>query len=181
MVRLFVFIGLTLLCKISLSQEDSLTSSFLNAIIERTSDTSIVGYSKTIGYDYYAYVERYALKKRIWDVRKRKYLLSLSKRDRKSIQKQVLEKRNSEWGADLFNQSKLITPGQGDLYIKNYPTRDIYQFTVPIFFRKKSLALILLKRHYPGSTRGYEEIVFYERGKSGWVKLVTAERSDWGN
>jgi hypothetical protein len=163
----------------SSSQVDSLTINFLNVIIQRNSDTSIVGYTKTIGYDYYAYVERYARKK-IWDVHQRKYLLSLSKKERRSIEEQVLQKRSLEWPANLLPQSELIKPGTSNVYIKNYPTRDIYQFTDPIFIRGKSLALILIKRHYRGNTRGYEEIAFYKKSKSEWIKLVVAERSDWG-
>lgn len=179
-MRFILFLSFLVLSRESSSQADSLTVNFLNDVIQRSSDTSIIGYTKTIGYDYYAYVEARGFKKKVWDVQQHKYLLSLSKKERRSIHNQVLQKRSLEWSANLLPQFELIAPGESKVFIQNYPTRDIYQFTEPIFIRGGSLALILIKRHYPGNTRGYEEIAFYKKKKSGWVKLVVAERSDWG-
>jgi hypothetical protein len=165
----------------SFSQNDTLVRNFLTNIIDRPTDTSIVGYTKTIGYDYYAYLPSFYLSNgKVWDRETRRYVLRLSKKERRSIKKQVLEKRSSEWGNNLFPNSDLVPPGKSETYIQNYPSRDIYQFTSPIFLRNNSLALILIKHHYAGNKKGYQETVLYSRQGKMWRRLAVIERDDWG-
>ena len=165
----------------SFYQSDTLTRNFLVNIIERATDTSIIGYTKTIGYDYYAYLPRFELSKgKVWDRESRKYVLRLSKKERQSIAEQVSEKRNLEWGDSLLPQSDLVTPGSSEVYIRSYPARHIYQFTSPIFIRNNSLALILVKHHYPGNKKGYEETIFYRKQGEVWHRIALLNRDEWG-
>lgn len=180
-MRAFLIIICLLVGKISFSQRDSLISDFLASIIERETDTSIVGYTGTIGYDYYSYIPSFFLSKgRVWDLESRKYVLRLSRKERRSIDEEVLKQRSLVWSDNLFPQSELITLGSGESYIRGHPSRHVYQFTSPIFFRNNSLALILIKHYYPGNQKGYEEIVFYRKQGAVWRRIALVKRDEWG-
>jgi hypothetical protein len=176
LIIIFLLVGNT-----SFSQRDSLISDFLASIIERETDTSIIAYTKTIGYDYYAYIPTFFLSKgRVWDRETRRYVLRLSRKERRSIDEEVSKQRSSVWSDSLFPQSDLITPRSSEVYIRSYPSRHIYQFTSPIFFRNNSLALILIKHHYPGNQKGYEETVFYRKQGAVWCRIALIKRDEWG-
>jgi hypothetical protein len=180
-MRLFLMTILLFTAILSFAQVDSTTLNFLNKIIERTSDTSIIGYTKTLGSAYYDYVERYAFKKKVWDVFQKKNIFKLSKKDRESIRKQILMVKDLEWGPNLLFKSELFPEGEANNYYLKYPTREIYQFTVPIFIRNNSIALIMVKKHFPGNLGGSEEIAFYTNLPNGWTRLALVEKSSWGD
>lgn len=180
-MKTVIVIFFLLVVKVSFSQNDSLVKNFLANIVERATDTTTIGYTKTIGYDYYAYLPLFELSNgKVWDRESRKYILRLSKKERRSIAKQILEKRNSVWGDSLFFQAGLISPGSSEIYIESYPSRHIYQFTSPIFIRNNSLALILIKHHYPGNKKGYEETVLYRWHGERWQRMALINRDEWG-
>ncbi|MCX6318581.1 MAG: hypothetical protein NTW29_14910 [Bacteroidetes bacterium] len=176
LISLFLLLG-----RATYSQNDSLISEFLTDILERENDTSIIAYTETIGSDYYDYLPHFFLSKgKVWDRETKRYVMRFSRKERRSIDEAITKKRDLLWSDSLLPQSELINPENNNSYIRDHPTRHIYQFTSPIFFRNNSIALIMIKHHYPGNKKGYAESVIYSRQGGVWRRFALIERNEWG-
>jgi hypothetical protein len=161
------------------AQGDSTVIALLNNIIKREADTSIIGYTKTLGSEYYAYIERYAKKGKVYDRNSKKYVFSLSKKESELLRGQISTVRDHKWSTGLLPNAQLLIEGHSNEFFTTFPSREVYQFSVPVFIRNKTIALLLVKHHYPGNVKGKEEISFFQLVGNRWERIALLEESSW--
>jgi hypothetical protein len=131
----------------------------------------MVGYLQQFypnGYDHFDWFLRH---KKVWDIAKKEYVLRLTRNEIKYINSRISVIKQKSWEPNLVYFGELVTWDRFDEYVKSHPTRETYLFSVPIFLRKNSLALVSISKYPPGSvTYALQETAFYKKTNSGWKK-----------
>lgn len=154
-------------------QPESDTTQLLNAVIQRKSDTSTVGYLERFHPNGYNHFDWFLRHKKVRDIEKKEYVLRLTRKEIKLINSRISIVKQKSWQHNLLSFGELVTWDRFDQYVKSHPTRETYLFSIPIFLRKNSIALISISKYKPGSVNyTLSETAFYKKTAFGWERLA---------
>lgn len=176
-MKAFLFIIFLLVSNLVFGQLDSTTFQFLNSVIRRKHDLSIIFYTDRVDSGMYSYMmNKSVIKRIITDIDKRnKDKLYLTSGEIKYLKQRLDSDNSQQWLEDLFINSKRITNDSVRSFLIEDRNRDLYLLSNPIFIRENTIALFYVAHLCCGGIYGPVDLSFYRKEGNKWLKWICVD------
>ena len=157
------------------SQSDSTTLNFLNDVVKRNSDSSLIYYTDKVDAGMYSYmIEKKLVKRRIKDISStNKANLTLTNFEITQLKQNLANYKFHQWPEKLFTNSKRISSDSTLSFLSNNKNNDLYLFSKPAFIRNNTIGLFYVVRLCCGGINGPVDLSFYRRENGKWQRWIT--------
>lgn len=161
----------------SFGQEDTATLHFLDNIIKRKSDTSLIYYTDKVDAGMYDYMmKKQLLKKHVKAIgTTNKATLTLTSAEINQLKKTLTTSKSHQWQEELFEGSIRIPSDSTHSFLFNDRNKDLYLFSRPAFIRNNTIALFYVVHLCCGGIYGPVDLSFYRRENGKWQKWITID------
>lgn len=155
-------------------QEDTTTLHFLNNIIKRKSDTSLIYYTDKVDVGMYDYMmKKKLLKRHIKAIGStNKSTLTLTSAEVNQLKQSLAASKSHQWQEELFPSSKRISSDSTHSFLFSDRNKDLYLFSRPSFIRDNTIALFYVVHLCCGGIYGPVDLSFYRKENGKWQKWI---------
>jgi hypothetical protein len=176
-MRAFLTISSLFNFYVCFGQEDTATLHFLNNIIKRKSDKSLIYYTDRVDAGMYDYMmKKQLLKSPIKAIGSTsKSTLTLTSAEINQLKHSLTTAKSHKWREDLFSSSKRISSDSTHSFLISDRNKDLYLFSLPAFIRNNTIALFYVVHLCCGGIYGPVDLSFYRRENGKWQKWITID------
>ena len=156
------------------AQEDSTLMEFLENVIKRKSDSSMICYTSKLHPGMYDFMmEKILIKRKIRDISKlNKDKFILTSQEIKLLKSDMTEAKEQTWKEDLFLKSKRIQADSIQSFLVSDQNKELFIFSKPSFIRNNTVAFFYVVHLCCGGIYGPVDLSFYKKETSGWKRWI---------